>query len=51
MIIDEIQYATELLQYVKIRLDANPEMGQCFLTSSQMFHMMKKVSESLAGQI
>lgn len=51
VIIDEIQYAPELLPYIKIRVDANPEKGQYFLTGSQMFHMMKNVSESLAGRV
>lgn len=51
VIIDEIQYAPELLPYIKIRVDENPEKGQYFLTGSQMFHMMKNVSESLAGRV
>ena len=51
VIIDEIQYAPELLPYIKIRVDENPEKGQYFLTGSQMFHMMKHVSESLAGRV
>ena len=50
VIIDEIQYAPELLPYIKIRVDENPEKGQYFLTGSRMFHMMKNVSESLAGR-
>ena len=32
VIIDEIQYAPELLPYIKIRVDENPEKGQYFLT-------------------
>lgn len=51
VIIDEIQYAPELLPYIKIRVDENPEKGQYYLTGSQMFHMMKNVSESLAGRV
>ncbi|EEQ59853.1 hypothetical protein CBFG_03563 [Clostridiales bacterium 1_7_47FAA] len=51
VIIDEIQYAPELLPYIKIRVDENPEKGQYFLTGSQMFHMMRNVSESLAGRV
>ena len=51
LIIDEIQYAPELLPYIKIRVDKNRQNGQYYLTGSQMFHMMKNVSESLAGRV
>lgn len=50
VIIDEIQYAPELLPYIKIKADEKKENGRYFLTGSQMFHMMNKVSESLAGR-
>ncbi|MCI8959814.1 MAG: ATP-binding protein [Lachnospiraceae bacterium] len=51
LIIDEIQYAPELLPYIKIRADQVPDNGLYYLTGSQMFHMMKNVSESLAGRV
>lgn len=51
LIIDEIQYATELLPYIKIRTDLSNKNGMYYLTGSQMFHMMKNVSESLAGRV
>lgn len=51
IIIDEIQYAPELLPYIKMRVDENGDKGQYFLTSSQMFHRMKNVSELLAGRV
>ncbi len=51
LIIDEIQYAPELLSYIKIRVDKENSAGQYFLTGSQMFHMMKNVSETLAGRV
>ena len=50
LIIDEIQYAPELLPYIKIRADRAHQNGLYYLTGSQMFHMMKNVSESLAGR-
>ena len=50
VIIDEIQYAPELLPLIKIRVDKDRKNGQYFLTGSQMFHLMKNVSESLAGR-
>ncbi len=51
LIIDEIQYAPELFPYIKIRVDEDNTAGQYFLTGSQMFQMMKNVSESLAGRV
>lgn len=51
IIIDEIQYAPELLPYIKIAVDQNRIPGQYFLTGSQMFKLMKNVSESLAGRV
>lgn len=51
VIIDEIQYAPELLPYIKLHVDKNKKMGDFWLTGSQMFQMMKGVSESLAGRV
>ncbi|MCP5506274.1 MAG: ATP-binding protein [Chlamydiales bacterium] len=52
VIIDEIQYAPELLSYIKIIVDENRQtMGQFVLTGSQIFPLMKGVSESLAGRV
>ncbi len=51
LIIDEIQYAPELLPYIKVRVDIDNMAGQYYLTGSQMFHMMKNVSETLAGRV
>ncbi|KAF0092042.1 MAG: ATPase [Fusobacteria bacterium] len=51
IIIDEIQYAPELLPYIKLHVDKNKTNGDFWLTGSQMFQMMKDVSESLAGRV
>ncbi|MDD5603459.1 MAG: ATP-binding protein, partial [Eubacteriales bacterium] len=51
VIIDEIQYATGLLEYIKIYVDTHKNCGDFWLTGSQPFHMMKKVSETLAGRV
>jgi predicted AAA+ superfamily ATPase len=51
VIIDEIQYAPELLPYIKISVDKSKRKGDFWLTGSQMFHMMKNVSESLVGRV
>jgi len=51
VIIDEIQYAPKILPYIKMHVDKNKTNGDFWLTGSQMFHMMKDVSESLAGRV
>ena len=51
LIIDEIQYAPEILPYIKMSVDKSCKNGSFWLTGSQMFHMMKNVSESLAGRV
>lgn len=51
IIIDEIQYAPELLPFIKIKVDEQRMNGQYYLTGSQMFNMMNNVSESLAGRV
>ncbi len=49
-ILDEIQYVPTLLQYIKIEVDNHRTPGQWILTGSQQFHLMKNISESLAGR-
>lgn len=49
VLIDEIQYATELLPYIKISVDSSGHMGDYWLTGSQVFRLMQNASESLAG--
>jgi uncharacterized protein len=51
VIIDEIQYVPELLPYIKMEVDTKKTNGAYWLTGSQQFHMMKNVSESLAGRV
>lgn len=48
---DEIHYAPELLPYIKNAVDDNRRPGMYWLTGSQPFHLMKGVSESLAGRV
>ncbi|MBN1942211.1 MAG: ATP-binding protein [Phycisphaerae bacterium] len=48
---DEIQYAPDLLPYIKEIIDADRNrMGQYLLTGSQNLLMMERVSETLAGR-
>ena len=51
VIIDEIQYAPGLLVYIKMYVDEKKQNGLFWLTGSQMFHMMKHASDSLAGRV
>lgn len=51
VLIDEIQYAPELIPYIKMEVDRLRQQGLFWLTGSQQFHMMKGVSESLAGRV
>lgn len=51
IIIDEIQYAPKLLSLIKLDVDSSSEKGNYWLTGSQKFHLMKGVSESLAGRV
>lgn len=49
--IDEVQYEPQLLRAIKLKVDENGAPGQYWLTGSQRFHLMKGVSESLAGRV
>lgn len=51
ILIDEIQYAPELLPIIKMAVDNSVAKGDYWLTGSQQFHLMENVSESLAGRI
>ena len=51
VILDEIQYVPEILQYIKIRIDKNRNPGVWIMTGSQQFHLMKNISETLTGRI
>lgn len=52
VIIDEVQYAPQLFSLIKMAVDEAPaRKGQYWLSGSQQFHMMKNVSESMAGRV
>jgi len=50
IIIDEIQKAAELFDYIKDLVDDNKLKGQFYLTGSQSLKLMKNISDSLAGR-
>jgi predicted AAA+ superfamily ATPase len=49
--IDEVQYAPNLFPYIKIHVDRHKNKGDFWLTGSQKYHLMKGVTESLAGRV
>ena len=50
LFIDEVQYAPELLPYIKMKVDSSSDKSQYWLSGSQAFNLMEGVSESLAGR-
>ena len=48
---DEIQYAPQLLEVIKRRVDEGASAGTFWLTGSQNFEVMQGVRESLAGRV
>jgi len=51
VLIDEIQYAPELLSLIKMEVDRRGEPGLFWLTGSQQFRLMQGISETLAGRV
>ncbi|MDR2744385.1 MAG: ATP-binding protein [Desulfovibrio sp.] len=51
VLVDEIQYAPQLLPYIKMAVDSDRKPGAFWLTGSQQFQLMRNVSESLAGRV
>lgn len=51
VLIDEIQYAPELFDYIKLYVDEHQKCGDFWLTGSLPFQVMKRVTESLAGRV
>lgn len=51
VLIDEIQYAPELLPWIKLAVDRDRRPGHFWLTGLQQFNLMRQVSESLAGRV
>ena len=49
-VLDEIQYAPDLVSYIQTKVDEIQKPGMFILTGSQQFEMMEAVSQSLAGR-
>jgi uncharacterized protein len=50
LILDEVQYAPELVPIIKRIVDKSKKPGQYILTGSQQWGVLKNVAESLAGR-
>ncbi|GHU50145.1 ATPase [Clostridia bacterium] len=50
IVVDEIQKAAELFDYIKDIVDEDKTKGQFYLTGSQSMKLMKNVSDSSAGR-
>ncbi len=51
VLLDELQYAPGLLPVIKMLVDSDARPGAFWFTGSQQFHLMKGISESLAGRV
>lgn len=49
--LDEIQYAPELLNAIKRKVDRKKQNGQYIISGSQNLSVLKDISESLAGRV
>ncbi len=49
-VLDEIQYAPDLVSYIQTKVDEVQRPGMFILTGSRQFEMMESVSQSLAGR-
>ncbi|OOG78551.1 ATP-binding protein [Algoriphagus sp. A40] len=52
MIFDEVQQAPALFSYLQTLVDSRPDrMGGFILSGSQNFHLMERITQSLAGRV
>ena len=50
LIVDEIQRVPELLSYIQVMVDSQPEKGRFILTGSHQFELHQSITQSLAGR-
>src|SRR5690606_17904131 len=51
VILDEVQRVPQLFSYIQNIVDSSGQMGQFILSGSQNFHLMKNITQSLAGRV
>lgn len=50
LIIDEVQNYPQLLSYLQVVVDENPQKGRFILTGSHQFTLLEAITQSLAGR-
>ena len=50
-VLDEVQRCPELFSYLQEILDDSPRIGRFILTGSQQFHLLSRITQSLAGRV
>ncbi len=51
VIFDEVQRVPHLFSYLQTLVDESGQMGQFILSGSQNFHLMQRITQSLAGRV
>lgn len=51
VIFDEVQRVPQLFSYIQSRVDASGQMGQFILSGSQNFHLIERITQTLAGRV
>jgi uncharacterized protein len=51
VILDEVQRVPTLFSYLQTKVDEDKVMGQYILSGSQNFHLMRNITQSLAGRV
>ncbi|MFA5045159.1 MAG: ATP-binding protein [Paludibacter sp.] len=51
VILDEVQRVPSLFSYIQTLVDESGLMGQFILSGSQNFHLMRNITQSLAGRV
>ncbi|RQP07452.1 MAG: AAA family ATPase, partial [Parapedobacter sp.] len=50
-ILDEVQRVPALFSYLQTAVDESGQMGQYILSGSQNFHLLKNITQTLAGRV
>lgn len=51
VILDEVQRVPALFSYLQTTVDESGQMGQYILSGSQNFHLLKNITQTLAGRV
>ena len=51
VIFDEVQRTPQLFSYIQTAVDESGQMGQFILSGSQNFHLLRSITQTLAGRV